>query len=339
MVSIIIPIYNVELYLEQCLISVQNQTMRDIEIILVNDGSTDGSLEILKKYAVIDSRIIIIDKANEGPALARDSGLSVAKGDFVAFVDADDWIEPDMIQIMYDLALKNSLELVIANYILEFTNQSQINTYSMEIMENYSRKNYLLYHVLSGNFPPFLWICLYKKSFLKDNKFFFNSKINGLEDFLFTTEVLTRTNNIYILDCPFYHYRMRKSAITRKADSKFVKKQANLMICVVEFLKSNNLLTFSSKKAFYQYFFRMWPGMIKKIVRNNEISFKQKYKQIQWFLNHDFVDVLFEENYNLTLGMKKSIDRITIKYKLIIMVILFGYLRKLAKTNNDSLFD
>lgn len=339
MVSIIIPIYNVEPYLEQCLKSVQNQTMRDIEIIAVNDGSIDSSLNILKKYAASDTRIIIIDKVNEGLALARESGLSIAKGEYVVYVDADDWIEPDMVETLYQAAIQNSLDLAICNFIFEFKNQSQQNLYSKDVIENYQNKYFLLHHVLSGDFPPFVWICIYKRSLLLENNIVFNSTMNGNEDFLYSTEVFSRTTKIHIIDRPLCHYRMRKSALTRKPDANFVEKQANLMFYVVNFLETNSLFTFESKKAFYQYFFRMWPGLIKKIMINNEISFLNKYKQIQWFLKHNFVRVVFEENYNLSLNMKQSIDQITIKWKLILLIMLFGSLRASKKTMSNTLFD
>ena len=96
MISIIVPIYNVELYLEKCIESIINQTYKDIEVILINDGSTDKSGIICDKYAKIDDRIIVLHKENGGVSSARNKGLDIAKGDYIAFVDPDDYIEPNM---------------------------------------------------------------------------------------------------------------------------------------------------------------------------------------------------------------------------------------------------
>ena len=101
MISIIVPIYNVELYLEKCIESIINQTYKDIEVILINDGSTDKSGIICDKYAKIDDRIIVLHKENGGVSSARNKGLDIAKGDYIAFVDPDDYIEPNMYEEMF----------------------------------------------------------------------------------------------------------------------------------------------------------------------------------------------------------------------------------------------
>ena len=112
-VSVLIPVYNVEKYLKKCLDSVVNQTLTDIEIICVNDGSTDGSLKILEEYRSIDSRIKIINKANGGLPSARNAGLNAAKGRYVGFVDSDDYIEPNMFEKLVDVAEHEESEVVI----------------------------------------------------------------------------------------------------------------------------------------------------------------------------------------------------------------------------------
>ena len=101
-ISIIIPVYNVEKYLEQCLKSVINQTFKDIEIICINDGSTDNSLEILEAFQKQDERIKIINKQNEGQGIARNEGLKVAKGEYISFIDPDDWVAQGMYEFLYN---------------------------------------------------------------------------------------------------------------------------------------------------------------------------------------------------------------------------------------------
>ena len=115
LVSVIVPVYNNEAYLPQCLDSIVTQTLSDIEIILVNDGSTDQAGEICKEYAAGDSRIRFLDQENRGPSSARNAGLEVAKGEHIGFVDSDDWIEPHMYERLVQIATEHDCDIVWAN--------------------------------------------------------------------------------------------------------------------------------------------------------------------------------------------------------------------------------
>ena len=113
MISIIIPVYNVSKYLRVCLDSVINQTYKDLEIICINDGSLDNSLDILKEYSNKDNRIIIIDKKNSGVSAARNDGIERSSGEYLFFIDSDDYIDNDFIEVFYNNAKKNDSDLVI----------------------------------------------------------------------------------------------------------------------------------------------------------------------------------------------------------------------------------
>ena len=112
-VSIVIPVYNIGKYLEKCLDSVVAQTFPDIEIIVVNDGSTDNSPEIIAGYADKDSRIVVIDKSNEGLAYARKSGIEAAQGEYIQHLDGDDFLEPDAIELLYNKAIEDAADMVV----------------------------------------------------------------------------------------------------------------------------------------------------------------------------------------------------------------------------------
>ena len=115
-VSIVVPIYNVEKYLEQCIDSIINQTLKDIEIILVDDGSPDNCPQICDDYAKKDSRIKVVHKKNGGLSSARNAGIEVATGDYIGFVDSDDYIELDMYEKMYSIAIENNVDFVMSDY-------------------------------------------------------------------------------------------------------------------------------------------------------------------------------------------------------------------------------
>ena len=114
-VSIIVPVYNMQNYLKKCFDSLINQTLADVEIIVVNDESTDNSPEIIEAYALMDKRIKVINRKNGGLSMARNSGMSVATGEYIGFVDSDDWVELEMYEKMYDLASKHSADIVICD--------------------------------------------------------------------------------------------------------------------------------------------------------------------------------------------------------------------------------
>ncbi|MDR2066733.1 MAG: glycosyltransferase family 2 protein [Endomicrobium sp.] len=145
-VSVIIPVYNTEEYLKQCLDSVCNQTLKDIEIICINDGSSDGSLSILKEYASKDKRIIVISQDNQGAGAARNVGLEVAKGKYVAFVDSDDWVELNMLEKLYPKAEETSADIVLHLYrnfyedSKQFRNNKHFDMELLEVSDTFSYK-------------------------------------------------------------------------------------------------------------------------------------------------------------------------------------------------------
>lgn len=111
-ISVVVPVYNVEKYIGQCLDSILGQTLKDIEIICINDGSKDNTLEILKDYAQKDSRIILIDKENEGLSKARNQGTEIASGEYISFIDSDDWIDENYLEALYNAA-KNIIVMLL----------------------------------------------------------------------------------------------------------------------------------------------------------------------------------------------------------------------------------
>ena len=117
--SIIVPVYNVENYLIRCLDSLVNQTLKEIEIICINDGSKDNSLNILEEYAKKDSRIIILNQENAGLSAARNAGMEIAKGEYIGFVDSDDWVDLDFFEKLYIAAKNNDCDIAVADFIRE----------------------------------------------------------------------------------------------------------------------------------------------------------------------------------------------------------------------------
>lgn len=215
-ISVILPIYNVEKYLEDCLESLLVQTHTNLEIILVNDGSKDSSLEICKSYAEKDARIKVIDKVNEGVAIARNTGIEAATGDYVAFVDPDDWVEPEMYASMLAQAKKWDSPICLCNFFkdtkrrsipkyFEFENEMlEGNDIIEELINNMIGMPDLLpkYIYVMGS----VWRGIYSRAFLNAHQLRFVPKLTIMEDLIFMVQVLLQCQRVAIDQGVWYHY-------------------------------------------------------------------------------------------------------------------------------------
>ena len=207
-ITFVLPVYNVEKYLPECLDSVINQTMDDIEIICIDDGSTDNSLEILKKYQKKDNRIKIFSFTNKGLGPARNRGIDRAHGEYVAFVDTDDWLELDFCEKIYENAKNNNSDIVLFNAIEEYeTHQKERIYFNKETIEN--PKDFIFdfkwnsRFVLNNYFTA--WSKLHRTKFLKENNIRFPSTL--FEDIEFQVESFLKAKRISYNPTIFYHYR------------------------------------------------------------------------------------------------------------------------------------
>lgn len=223
LISVIIPVYNVEKYLERCIISVIKQTYKKLEIILVDDGSTDNSGILCDKIASVDYRIIVIHKKNGGLSSARNVGLEKASGDFVTFIDSDDWIELDTYAYMMNIIDKYHVEIVDIECQYAYSNYDPIRK-TEENLEIYREKDVLWNYFdrglrLQNSAPYSVWRKIYKKEVINCHTF---PEGKNSEDLLFNYEVLKKTNSIAISHLIKYHYFQNTNGISvgplKKAD-------------------------------------------------------------------------------------------------------------------------
>ena len=169
--SIIIPVYNIEKYISNCLNSILSQSFQDFEVICVNDGSTDNSLLELQKYRN-DERVIIIDKKNEGSGVARNSALAIARGEYVFFVDGDDWIEENSLQKMVDEADRLKTDILVFGGLSYYEDKGQNGGYSAnKLPKKYLNKVFNAKDIRKDifKFPSTAWTKLYRREFLQKN--------------------------------------------------------------------------------------------------------------------------------------------------------------------------
>lgn len=227
MVSIIVPVYNVKDYLEKCVNSILCQTLKEIEILLVDDGSTDGSDKICDSYATLDKRVNVIHKKNGGSTSARNAGLQVAKGEYIGFVDSDDWIEPEMYEVLLTRIEIDQSDVVISKKC--YNHPKSEYTESISIPDGvYEKGNKTLLKnlIYSEDFctrgiTPNLCDKLFKKSILLKYQLQVDPRIKYGEDDVCVYSCLINADKITIVNQAFYHYRIREGSICHSTDDRY----------------------------------------------------------------------------------------------------------------------
>ena len=214
-VSIILAVYNVEKYLKQCLDSLINQTLQDIEIICTDDGSTDSSLNILKEYQTKDGRIKIIEQKNQGPGVARNNAIDAATGKYIMIVDPDDWLELNGCELAYNQIENNQNDFVIFDYkrYIENTGKYETDEYVFLPYKDVIDNPHIDVHKLETNFfqNGFTWGKIYSKKFLQDNSIKY-APLYLCEDIPFMLMALITSHSISVLNERLYVYRIRETS-------------------------------------------------------------------------------------------------------------------------------
>lgn len=261
--SVIVPVYNVCAYIEQCIQSIIKQSYIDIEIILVDDGSTDGSGEICDKFSIIDSRIKVLHKKNGGLVSARKAGVRIATGDYITYVDGDDWIEPLMYEHMMSETKNGLADVVIQGYLYDDGKKVTrvLNKFKEGIYEGgnieslYER---MLSYNLDGAFEfgiiPTVWCKIFKKELIIDAQIKVNEKITIGEDVAVTFPVLLNAKCIVISGHTDYHYRVNLSSMTKKYDKNYFMKLNELRKYMDNWIEDKNI----GKQLGPYYFFLIY---------------------------------------------------------------------------------
>ncbi|MDF2903479.1 MAG: glycosyltransferase, partial [Bacillus sp. (in: firmicutes)] len=309
-VSIIVPIYNIERYLSRCLNSLLTQTLPEIEVIAVNDGSTDSSVTILEQYAEKDDRIKIINKSNGGVSSARNVGMSLASGEYIGFVDPDDWVETDMYKTMYNSAIAEKVDIVMCSYLREFGNHSKEKNFNLPekvIYNNEEVKTKLMRRLIGplenevAN-PELLdawgtvWSKIYKTDLLKNNELSFIDlkEIGTNEDSLFNIEAFYYSNSFVFINKPFYHYwRENSSSLTSNYKPELLSQWFSLYKRITNFLNEKNLPQ-EYKLALNNRICLNTMGLgLNTISKNNKSNQYEKIKKIDTILNNEKIKKSF----------------------------------------------
>ena len=297
-ITIVIPVYNVEKYLEKCLDSILSQTYTNLDILCINDGSTDHSLKICQKYQKKDSRIRVIDQENKGLAAVRNIGIRQAEANIISFIDSDDYIDPDFIEKLYACMIKNKADIVVAN--VKYENAGNRNDLLSEDYKNNvilnreeAMKEYLN---VNGGIGNYIVNKLYDRKVFNEIEFPENRLF---EDAYTMFKILNQAQKIVIEKNVYYHYCLREDSITGQYDPSSenfdllkANKAKSHFICE-EFPNLSSLV-------FHQYFIAFtWT------VNKLDLSQKRCYEEV-----HDFFEDLkyLKKHYDIHLiGLKNKI--------------------------------
>ncbi|MEI0620552.1 glycosyltransferase family 2 protein [Brachyspira pilosicoli] len=327
-VSVIVPVYNVEDYLIECLTSIINQTLKEIEIICIDDCSTDSSYNILEEYAKKDDRIRIIPhKENKGLGPARNTGIKEAKGEYISFIDSDDYISKDYLENLYNTAKKYNTDVVntinikkkldnklylyeinINNYLSRFQKLFKKNHF-----EGISNANIKDEKENTKNYPFVVaWNKLYRKTFLLDNDLFFMDIKKGSEDEDFYQRLLLNSPSISYNHNSIYYYRVRTSSLTEKyiLDPNFIINNMTLMQNSINYCKErfpellNDLYVRIYEVIINTYHQNIYKednyihihNFFKQIFVNYKlINFKNKFKKM---LYEEYIEIKTSDTYD-----------------------------------------
>lgn len=308
LVSIVVPVYNAEKYLRRCLDSLINQTYKKIEIILINDGSKDNSLQIMKEYQLKDNRIIIIDKFNEGVSVARNIGINAASGKYIGFVDPDDWIELNMYENMIKTIEKYDCSIAFCNFTKDRKIKSTVKKF--KIKKNLLKKsdiiNYLIGNMIGINdFPKYhyvmgcVWRCLYKKEFIKKFNLLFKPNITVMEDLLFTIEALIYCDKACIDRGIYYHYMINKNSTLRKYNKKMWTDLVNVHDILENLLTEADLIDIMQNRLDSRYI-AMAACAVNNEMKKNDTDFKNKIRAVKYILRDEKLKevILRTKSYN-----------------------------------------
>ena len=270
-VSVIVPFYNVEKYIEKCLETLVNQTLDDIEIILVNDGSKDKTVDIVKKYKeMYSNKIVYLEKENGGLSDARNYAIPYARGEYIAFLDSDDYVETNMYKEMYEIAQKENSDMVECNFIWEYPNKTRI-----DIGTTYNNK-----HEMIEKIRVVAWNKLIKREILEKSKVQF-PKGYRYEDVEFTYKLIPFLEKVSFCKTPMVHYVQREGSISN-VQNKRNAEIFDVMEHVMDYYKENNLYEEYYQEIEYLYSRYAFCSSFLRIVKIKDKEIRKQLLDMTW---------------------------------------------------------
>ncbi|MBU3563625.1 glycosyltransferase [Polynucleobacter sp. Tro8-14-1] len=284
MFSIVVPVYNVEKYLYKCLSSISNQTIEDFEVILIDDGSTDLSLQICKNFCLKDSRFKVYTKKNEGQGIARNLGMSYAKGEYLSFIDSDDWIESNLYEVAYKTLIHNDIDFLSFGVDFVRADGVQIKKFTNYKFDTISGPEIFYRALIDDQILSIVWNKIFRRELLQSNNLIFPD-IRAIEDIYFSRAVAQKSKKIVFVNEILYHALIRPNSSSRA-------------MTIQSFLDAGCLL-----KMEYENFFRDGPNELELQYFSAHVLKFYTYLQIQSSFrvksNSEYIDCFNIINNNI----------------------------------------
>ena len=339
LISIVVPVYNVEKYLKRCLDSLINQTYKNIEIILVNDGSTDNSLEICKEYSKNDSRIKIVSKKNEGLGMARNTGIDNADGEYICFFDSDDFVEIDAIEKMHNVIIKEQPQIVCFGFKKLDKNGNIINTY----IPDANKKNFYGDDVINEFLPELIsenpdtgmswgltmsaWASIYSMKLIKDTGWRFVSERDIISEDVYSLLLLYKNvNKVSILNEALYFYCVNPSSLTHTYRKDRYEKIEYFYRMCQNTCKELQYPEFIQRRIIYPFLGNTIAAL--KQIASSDNKFKDKFIDLEKIVKDETLQNVLQTSINNKWNFSKKILFIAIRYKMTFLTYLLLLLKQ-----------
>ena len=292
-ISIIVPIYNAEAYLAMCIDSIIGQTLTNLEIILVDDGSQDASLSICKAYEAKDARIRVVTQSNSGVSAARNKGMSLATGEYLGFVDPDDWIEPEMFEQMYNRIREEAYPICMSNYYKDDKRSSILKRLKIKPTTQALNKEEVIEHIIAnmvgseGFFRSYhyimgcVWRCLYKRSFIEAHHITFNTEVKVMEDLVFNIQALLKSEGLTLTKGAWYHYIQNPKSVLHTYNVTMWENHNTVHSLLEKYLVEANLDMQLRKRLDTRYIGMIFDSIYNEMNRNNEVTLTHRFKKVK----------------------------------------------------------
>ena len=290
-ISIIVPIYNVEKYLNRCIDSIINQTYKNLEIILVDDGSPDNCGKICDEYAKKDNRIKVVHKENGGVSSARNAGLDIVTGDYIGFVDGDDYIKFNMYEKLLNSAIKYNSDIAFCNSEIHYNNEIIPSNFNNHLM-CYNTSEFII-DIMIGGGQRSACLAIYKKDLI--DGIYFDEKIYFSEDYFFNYNIAKKSQLIINIGEDLYCYCRRNSSVTKTYNYETCKNRMNIAVEIYNEEKNNNELRPYALKGILDEIF----CSINIVLKNNDYNKfwelrNMEKKYIKLILKSDFLNLKYK---------------------------------------------
>ncbi len=309
-VSVIVPVYNTSKYLKRCLNSISNQSLTDIEIIIINDGSTDSSLNIIKEFINNDSRIKLINKDNGGLSSARNAGLKIASGEYIVHIDSDDWIESSYLFDAYENAVNYNLDIVVTDVYWDWDNKKIEYHKDLDILEGkiISSEEYLDLF-FTGKVRSSVWNKMYRRELYICNGIYHPENISLGEDMSTTPRLAFYADRIGKINHAYVHYIQNQDSITKNATEKNLNEIKIALEILKVFFKNRDMDTFEIRTLLYillNYDFRKKSDILDETLNRYYSLSHNKYAVSKLDFNLKIITIIMKyiPNYNVLIFIR-----------------------------------